>query len=265
MPLFAQDRAARAARRASRLLRIFIACIALGVAAIAGVNSVARALTESISAEGRVILGGDLAFSLIHREATPDERAFLAGAGEVGEIATMRAMLRRADERGPGAGRAEGGRRFLPARRDRSCSRAAATGRACLRQATASSARWSRRRCSTGSDLALGDRVMLGEIELELRDVIRSEPDRLSERHRVRAAAIVSLDALRASGLVREGSLITWTYRLRMPEGANGTGAMGRLRAEARRALSRKPAGASARATTPRRACAAISCASRSS
>src|SRR5687768_12051536 len=79
---------------------VFIACIAIGVAAIAGVNSVARALTEGISAEGRVILGGDLAFSLIHREATPEEFRFLAGAGELGRVATMRAMLRRADQQG---------------------------------------------------------------------------------------------------------------------------------------------------------------------
>ncbi len=32
---------------------VFIACIALGVAAIAGVNSVSRALTQGLSAEGR--------------------------------------------------------------------------------------------------------------------------------------------------------------------------------------------------------------------
>ena len=55
---------------------VFIACIALGVAAIAGVNSVSRALTEGISDEGRTILGGDVAFSLVHREASPEEMQF---------------------------------------------------------------------------------------------------------------------------------------------------------------------------------------------
>ena len=39
--------------------------------AIAGVGSFSKSLTDGLSREGRVILGGDLAFSLIHREATP--------------------------------------------------------------------------------------------------------------------------------------------------------------------------------------------------
>ena len=41
---------------------VFIACIALGVMAIAGVNSVAASLSDGISRAGREILGGDIAF-----------------------------------------------------------------------------------------------------------------------------------------------------------------------------------------------------------
>ena len=56
---------------------VFIACIALGVMAIAGVGSVAASLTDGIGGAGQIILGGDLAFSLIQREASDAERAFL--------------------------------------------------------------------------------------------------------------------------------------------------------------------------------------------
>src|SRR3712207_6592546 len=70
----------------------FLACIALGVAAIAGVSSISRSLTEGLAREGRKILGGDMAFSLVHREAPPAERAFLAERGRVASIASMRAM-----------------------------------------------------------------------------------------------------------------------------------------------------------------------------
>src|ERR1700674_801463 len=48
---------------------VFIACIALGVAAIAAVGSFADSLADGLGREGRVILGGDVAFSLIQREA----------------------------------------------------------------------------------------------------------------------------------------------------------------------------------------------------
>src|SRR6202008_4798849 len=76
---------------------VFITCIALGSLAIAGVGSLAASLADGLAREGRVILGGDLAFTLIQREASPDERAFLQSHGQVSSAATMRAMARTAD------------------------------------------------------------------------------------------------------------------------------------------------------------------------
>ena len=78
---------------------VFIACIALGVMAIAGVGSVAASLGEGLAREGRTLLGGDVAFSLIQREAKPDEVAFLRARGEVSVAATLRAMARTGDGR----------------------------------------------------------------------------------------------------------------------------------------------------------------------
>ena len=62
--------ALRELRGGLRGFYVFIACIALGVMAIAGVGSVASGLADGLAREGRVILGGDLAFSLIQREAS---------------------------------------------------------------------------------------------------------------------------------------------------------------------------------------------------
>src|ERR1700730_2842430 len=93
-----------AARIAAREMRgglhgfyVLIACIALGVMAVAGVSSVASGLANGLAREGRVILGGDLAFSLSLREASAAERVFLERQGRVSLAATMRAMA-------PGAG-----------------------------------------------------------------------------------------------------------------------------------------------------------------
>src|SRR5687768_17888302 len=71
---------------------VFIACIALGVMAVAGVGSVSASLTDGLAREGRTILGGDLSFSLIQREATAAERRFIEARGHVSVAATMRAM-----------------------------------------------------------------------------------------------------------------------------------------------------------------------------
>src|SRR5258708_23865357 len=86
--------ALRELRGGLRGFYVFIACIALGVMAIAGVGSVAASLGEGLAREGRTLLGGDLAFSLIQREAAPEEVAFLRGRGEVSVAATMRALAR---------------------------------------------------------------------------------------------------------------------------------------------------------------------------
>ena len=67
--------------------------------AIAGVGSVAASLDDGISGAGRIILGGDLDFSLIQRQASDAERSFLDAQGKVSVAATLRAMARNSDGR----------------------------------------------------------------------------------------------------------------------------------------------------------------------
>src|SRR5437763_6802068 len=89
--------ARRELRGGLRGFYVFLACIALGVAAIAGVGSTAGSLIDGLARQGRVILGGDVAFSLLHREAQAPERAFLEQRGKVSAVATLRAMARTAE------------------------------------------------------------------------------------------------------------------------------------------------------------------------
>src|SRR6185312_13043174 len=89
--------ALRELRSGLRGFYVFIACIALGVMAIAGVGSVASSLSDGLAREGRTLLGGDVSFSLIQREAKPDEIAFLRSRGTVSMAATLRGMARAPD------------------------------------------------------------------------------------------------------------------------------------------------------------------------
>ena len=86
--------ALRELRGGLRGFYVFIACIALGVMSIAGVGSLAASLANGLAQQGQVILGGDLAFTLVQRQAKPDELAFLRGHGKVSSAATLRAMAR---------------------------------------------------------------------------------------------------------------------------------------------------------------------------
>ena len=78
---------------------VFVACIALGVMAIAGVGSVAQSLADGLSRAGGVILGGDLAFSLVQREANDSERSFLGAHGALSVAGTLPTMARASDGR----------------------------------------------------------------------------------------------------------------------------------------------------------------------
>ena len=73
--------------------RVFLACLALGVAAIAAVGTVRESITEGLSREGAVILGGDASIELTYRFASEDERDWMdAAAVDVSEIVDFRSM-----------------------------------------------------------------------------------------------------------------------------------------------------------------------------
>src|SRR5258708_16082789 len=94
----AMNLAFRLARREMRSglagFRLFIACLALGVAAITGILSFSRAVEEGLRADAREILGADVAISLLYRAATPEQIDFLKTQGQLVRWLDSRAMAR---------------------------------------------------------------------------------------------------------------------------------------------------------------------------
>ena len=84
---------------------IFLICIALGTGAIGTINSLSDAVGNSISADGKELLGGDVEANLVHQQADGAERAYFSSLGEVSEVATLRAMARKPDGKRTSAGR----------------------------------------------------------------------------------------------------------------------------------------------------------------
>jgi putative ABC transport system permease protein len=208
--------ALRELRGGLRGFYVFIACIALGVMAIAGVGSLASGLTDGLSREGRVILGGDLSFALSLREASADERAFLDSQGRVSLAATMRAMARKDDGRSAlvevkavdGAYPLYGSVVLEPPQplADVLAQRDGAFG------AAADPALLAR------LDLEPGARITVGGATIEIRAVLASEPDKLAGGIGFGPRLLVSGAALRATGLIQPGSVVRWHYRLRLPD-----------------------------------------------
>jgi putative ABC transport system permease protein len=211
--------ALRELRGGLRGFYVFIACIALGVLAIAAVGSFAHSLADGLSRQGRVILGADEAFSLIQREASPAERTFLAAKGDVSEVATLRTMVRTAD----------GQTALVEAKAVDAAY--PLYGKAVTEPDGDIAALLERRGDVFGAvvDPALltrlglkpGAHVTLGAATFELRAVLGSEPDKLAGGIGFGPRLLISDAALRATGLLQPGSLVRWTYRLRLPAGAS--------------------------------------------
>ncbi len=69
--------AARELRGGLRGFRVFLACLALGVAAIAAVGTVRAGIEAGLDARGRRLLGGDAEVEFTYRFAREDELAWL--------------------------------------------------------------------------------------------------------------------------------------------------------------------------------------------
>jgi putative ABC transport system permease protein len=208
--------AARELRGGLRGFYVFIACIALGVMAIAGIGSVAAGLADGLAREGRVILGGDLAFSLSLREAGADERAFLDRRGRVSLAATLRAMAR-----------ADDGRTALVEVKAVDAAYPL-YGEAALDPPQPLAAVLAQRDGAFGAaadpallarlDLKPGARIMVGVAPIEIRAALTSEPDKLAGGIGFGPRLLISEAALRATGLLQPGSVVRWHYRLRLPD-----------------------------------------------
>ncbi|MEP4378325.1 MAG: FtsX-like permease family protein [Alphaproteobacteria bacterium] len=215
--------ARRELRGSLRSFRIFLACLALGVTAIAAVGSTRAMLEESISSDAREILGGDVLVDIVHRPATAAERDSLAAAGALAGSAEMRAMAR--------AGARTAGRSGAQSLIELKTVEATYPLYGTLETAPALplADMLGRRDGLWGAAVApelieklgisRGDKVRIGDASFEVRATILHEPDRVggSGLFSLGPRVLIDGDALDETALVQPGSLIHYNYRIRLP------------------------------------------------
>lgn len=195
---------------------IFLVCIALGVAAIGGVNSVASSITTSVANQGQALLGGDVRFELNQREARNDEREWLDRLGTVAVSASMRSMARLADGSDQTLAEVKAVDRAYPLY-------GALATEPSLPQDELFGARSGVYGAAAPEiflqrlGLAVGGQIRLGTATFELRAKLTGEPDAVSDGFGFAPRLLVSMDGLRAAGLVQPGSLVEFAYKVRMP------------------------------------------------
>ncbi|MFV3127680.1 ABC transporter permease [Niveispirillum sp. KHB5.9] len=203
--------------------RIFIACLAIGVGAIATVQSISSGIEDAMRSDGRAILGGDIAARILYRQATPEQLAFLTARGEVMTSAEMRAMARDPDDGGTSALvelKSVGSNYPLYGSFD-------IQGPDGQPQPADIQALLADREGRFGTviedtlagrlNLKVGSLVSIGGINVEVRGLIAREPDKAgSGSFSLGPRLMLSDVALAKTELVQPGSLITWSYQVKL-------------------------------------------------
>lgn len=219
--------AARLARRelrgGLRGFRIFLACLALGVAAIAAVGSVRASLEAGLARDGAALLGGNAELTFTYRFATEDERSWMARTAEaVSEIVDFRSMAVVDGADAP----------------ERALTQVKAVdsaypliGQVALEPAMPLAEALAGRDGLPGGvmervladrlGLTPGDRFRLGTQTFVLSAILAREPDNGSAGFTLGPRTIVATPALAGSGLIAPGTLYSTRYRLHLAPGTD--------------------------------------------
>ena len=84
--------ARRELRHGLKGFTVFLACLTLGVGAIAGVGSLSAAIGQGLARDGQALLGGDMEFRLSQRAPSAEEKAWITARGTPSETIQMRVM-----------------------------------------------------------------------------------------------------------------------------------------------------------------------------
>ncbi|WGW04787.1 ABC transporter permease [Tropicibacter oceani] len=215
--------AARFARRELRGglhgFRIFLACLALGVAAIAGVGSVRAAIQAGLEDQGAVLLGGDAQVEFTYRFANEEERAWMSGiATAVSEVTDFRSMaaVTRDGQTERGLTQVKSVDAAYPLLGEMVLDPAMPLASALEDQGAVMAPVLADR-----LGLSPGDRFKLGEREFTLRATIQTEPDDAGDGFGLGPRTIVRTADLDGSGLLAAGSLFETEYRLLLAPGTD--------------------------------------------
>jgi putative ABC transport system permease protein len=204
---------------------VFLACLTLGVAAIAAVGVINAGVLEGLQRDASALLGGDVEIEVSNRPLDEDELSRLTPAGaRRTEIARTNAMahgaagrrvvveLKAVDDDYPLYGEA-----LLDPPGD-------------LQAALADGGAVVERGLLARLGLEVGDPIRIGEADFVIRGVLEREPDRIGGYVSIGPRAMIHVDRLASTGTILPGSLVRYSYGIALPPGTNAEAVLARLR-----------------------------------
>lgn len=228
--------AARFARRelrgGLRGFRVFLGCVILGIAAIAGIGTIRESIATGLAQEGARLLGGDAEIELTYRFASAGEQAWMsANAETVSEIVDFRSMAV-TPQGARGLTQVKAVDSAYPLIGTLSLDPEMPVGQA-LNPVGPLPGAVIHPLLADRLDLSPGDTFRLGRQDFRLTALIQDEPDNATAGFGLGPRTIVATRALDRSGLLGPGTLFSTRYRLDLPLDAD----LARLQRDAESAL----------------------------
>jgi putative ABC transport system permease protein len=192
-----------------RGLRLLLACLFLGVGALAAIGSLTQAIQRELAARGAVVLGGDIEFAVSQRGAVPQELAALAALGRVSETLRMQ---------GTAVGGTASAPLIVPIELKAVDAQYPLYGSLTFRDGAGGvlgpTSAWIAPALADRLGAHRGDSVRIGSASFTIGGIIADEPDRLGEGFTLGPVAIISTAGMARTGLVQPGSLYSTKYRV---------------------------------------------------
>ncbi|WP_245651162.1 ABC transporter permease [Paramagnetospirillum marisnigri] len=208
-------------------MRVLVACLALGVAAIAASGSLRAAVDLALTTDARALLGGDLDIRQSHAPPQGDQRTALLELGHVTEGMEMRVMATVDGNRDRALVELKGVDAAYPLVGKLELAASHPLDPFSIRDGVWGAVAEANLLDRLG--LAVGQRLRVGEIELEIRAVIAKEPDRVATALSFGPRLMASREAVEATGLIRPGSLVRYSVRVALEPGRSAAEAKAEL------------------------------------
>lgn len=219
--------AVRIARREMRGgikgFRVFLMCLALGVAAIAAVGTVRSSIETGLVREGAAILGGDAEIELTYRMAEPEELDWMTETADaVSEIVDFRSMavVQRDEVTDRALTQVKAVDEAYPLYGEVRLDPAIGLWRALAGQNGTPGAVMDRVLVDR-LGLEVGETFQLGMQDFVLSAILLRAPDSASGGFTLGPPTIVRTADLTGSGLLQPGTLFESAYRLKLPPGSD--------------------------------------------
>lgn len=207
-----------------RGLRLLLACLFLGVGALAAIGTLTGAIEGELKSRGQTILGGDVQVEVWQRGTTAAERTELEKFGQVSGGVRLQAM-------------ASSGETVVPIELKAVDAKWPLVGRLTLSDGRkvgqpAAGEAWVSPDALARLELKAGDSFTLAGQTLKIAGVIADEPDRLSEGFALGPTVIVADGFPEAAGLTSPGAMFRSKYRLLLPQERDPVATIDELKAK---------------------------------